>query len=146
MDVGCGKGRPLIIASTYPFKRIEGVEISKNLCRIAEKNVKKIPKSEQRCSQLSIYCTDIISYELPSDNLILFCYNPISGIILDHFLSNINKSLDEISRHIYLIFINRFNIHESLDKTSFLKRVQEVDLGEKYKKEMWHSYVYKNVL
>ena len=40
IDIGCGKGRPLIIASRFGFKRLVGVEYSRRLSRAAEKNLR----------------------------------------------------------------------------------------------------------
>jgi hypothetical protein len=42
MDLGCGKGRALIVASEWPFRQILGVELSPRLARAAQKNAKII--------------------------------------------------------------------------------------------------------
>ncbi len=41
IDVGCGKGRVLIVAAAYPFKRIRGVEYSPQLAAICRTNLAK---------------------------------------------------------------------------------------------------------
>ena len=38
VDLGCGKGRPLLVASEYPFREIIGVELSASLAKIAQRN------------------------------------------------------------------------------------------------------------
>jgi SAM-dependent methyltransferase len=38
VDLGCGKGRPLIVASEFPFHSIVGIELSQALARAASKN------------------------------------------------------------------------------------------------------------
>jgi SAM-dependent methyltransferase len=35
VDLGCGKGRPLIVASEFPFRDIVGIELSESLARAA---------------------------------------------------------------------------------------------------------------
>src|SRR5262245_36170867 len=39
LDIGCGKGRPLVIASEYGFKELVGVDYSAKLCRVAQENL-----------------------------------------------------------------------------------------------------------
>ena len=36
IDIGCGKGRPLVVASEYPFARILGCDISAELVKTAK--------------------------------------------------------------------------------------------------------------
>src|SRR5687768_7586014 len=38
VDVGCGKGRPLLVASEFAFQRIVGVELAPHLAKIARAN------------------------------------------------------------------------------------------------------------
>jgi SAM-dependent methyltransferase len=40
IDLGCGKGRPLIVAAEFPFRALTGIELSPYLCGIARRNVK----------------------------------------------------------------------------------------------------------
>lgn len=40
VDIGCGKGRVLLVASSFPFRSIVGVELSKRVFEIAEKNIR----------------------------------------------------------------------------------------------------------
>ena len=44
LDLGSGKGRVLIMAAKYPFAKVIGVEISKDLNSIAERNIAKVCK------------------------------------------------------------------------------------------------------
>ena len=39
VNIGSGKGRNLLIASQFNFKRVVGIEFSKEFCEIAKKNV-----------------------------------------------------------------------------------------------------------
>src|ERR1019366_288563 len=46
LDLGCGKGRALLIAAHFDFPQILGVELSPDLCRIAESNTRSNPLIE----------------------------------------------------------------------------------------------------
>ena len=39
LDVGAGKGRAMLVASEYPFLRVEGVELNPKLADIARRNI-----------------------------------------------------------------------------------------------------------
>src|SRR5882672_929842 len=39
VDYGCGKGRVLVLAAERPFLRVEGVELSDDMHRVAVRNV-----------------------------------------------------------------------------------------------------------
>ena len=39
VDYGAGKGRTVVLASTYQFKRVIGVELAPELAAIAEENL-----------------------------------------------------------------------------------------------------------
>ena len=67
VDLGCGKGRALLLASRFPFKEIIGVELSATLCEIARRNIANWDKDPlQRCKRLRTVCLDAADYRLPT--------------------------------------------------------------------------------
>src|SRR6478752_3089102 len=52
VDLGCGKGRVLLMASDYPFKRIIGVEFMPELHRAAQKNIVGYSNDRQQYRQM----------------------------------------------------------------------------------------------
>src|SRR5215472_15588882 len=48
IDLGSGKGRTLMMASDYPFRRIVGVELLPALNRIAKENLRKYSSPTQK--------------------------------------------------------------------------------------------------
>ncbi len=53
VDFGSGKGRALLVAADFAFRRIIGVEFSEELHRIAETNLRVYRGHTQRCFDLS---------------------------------------------------------------------------------------------
>src|SRR5580704_1717125 len=49
LDLGSGKGRTLLMASDYPFRRIIGVELLPSLDEIARENLRQYKSESQRC-------------------------------------------------------------------------------------------------
>lgn len=82
IDIGCGKGRPLIIASQHNFAQLIGIDYSSKLCKIATANLKKLNISA------SIICTDAARFEFPERDIFAFFYHPfgprVLNTVLDH--------------------------------------------------------------
>ncbi|CAN5484021.1 hypothetical protein BH09BAC3_BH09BAC3_33990 [soil metagenome] len=76
IDLGCGKGKPLLIASSYPLKSIVGVEASVSTSKIAGENISKYKNVKQKCSDITVQNADIFQYLLPEENLIILLSNP----------------------------------------------------------------------
>src|SRR5207302_3353759 len=49
VDLGSGKGRALLMAADYPFRRIIGVELMLEFHNIAQENIRKYASATQRC-------------------------------------------------------------------------------------------------
>src|SRR4051794_15187739 len=58
VDLGSGKGRTLLMASHYPFRRILGIELLPSLHRIAVDNLAQYKSNLQRCFALESICAD----------------------------------------------------------------------------------------
>jgi SAM-dependent methyltransferase len=112
VDMGCGKGRALLLAASFPFKQIVGVDISAILTGVALKNVKTFKGEPRRCNQIQLVCTDASSYEPPLEKLVVFFYNPFDEHIMRLVLANIEKSLHEFPRKIYVLY--HHPVHRSL--------------------------------
>jgi tRNA G46 methylase TrmB len=54
IDLGCGKGRVVLIASEYPFQSITGVEISSALSEIARQNAMRYRSSRRKSGRFEI--------------------------------------------------------------------------------------------
>lgn len=85
VDVGCGKGRVLIVATMYPFRRIVGVEYSPQLAAICRQNLDKLNIS-QKC-ELNV--RDAVDFVFPKENLLVFLYNPFDSTILKNVLTRL---------------------------------------------------------
>jgi SAM-dependent methyltransferase len=83
IDFGSGKGRVLIIAAEYPFKRIIGVEFSSELNEIAKSNIARLPPDLNRAGRISTVCCDAAEFELPPGSLVCYFYNPFGTAVLE---------------------------------------------------------------
>ena len=103
VDIGCGKGRTLLLASDYNFKKIIGIEFMDELCRIAKKNIAIYKNKRQKCHDIEIACMDAADYPIPDGNIIFYLYNNFSEKIAATVISGIKASLEKHPRKIYII-------------------------------------------
>src|ERR1700685_4417530 len=60
--LGSGKGRTLLMASDYPFRRIVGVELLPMLHRAATENLGKYRSGPQKCFAIEAICPDALVF------------------------------------------------------------------------------------
>ena len=112
IDLGSGKGRALLLASEFPFKRVVGVEFSPELHEVAERNVERFDSPEQRCREFDLVCMDAARYELPDEPTLLYIYNAFEEPVMRAVLENVRRSLETSPRPLTMVIANR---HYSLD-------------------------------
>ncbi len=122
VDLGSGKGRALLMASEYPFRRIVGVEILPELHRVAQENLSRYKSESQKCIVLEAICGDAIDFTFPPQPLVLFMFNPLSESGLRRALYKLDKSLDAHPRSVYLLYHNPLQEHV-LNESAALSRI-----------------------
>jgi SAM-dependent methyltransferase len=93
IDVGCGKGRAMLVASRYEFPRLVGIDYSKKLCKIANDNLHKCDIPESR---FEIVCTDATEFRFPNHDLFLYFYNPFDATVLHVVLENLRSAGNQV--------------------------------------------------
>lgn len=111
LDIGCGLGRPIIVAGESGYKKLYGVDVSSSLIDICKKNIKTIGlKAELECS-------DIDNYDLPSGKLCIFLFNPFGKEKIQDLIDKVkNRNQDTLilyhnPKHSNL-FPNHFKFNE----------------------------------
>jgi SAM-dependent methyltransferase len=104
IDFGSGKGRALLVASEFGFQRIVGVEFSKELHEIAERNLRSYRGRKQRCFALSCVCERAEEFRLPDGDLVLYFFNPFEPEVMERVLQNVSATWEKTPRKIYLLF------------------------------------------
>lgn len=122
IDLGSGKGRTLLMASDYPFRRILGVELLPSLNEIALQNLKKYRSESQKCFATESICADASTFRLPPEALVVYLFNPFPESGLRRALANLEKSLTERARPIYVVYHNP-QLDSLLNETGRLKRI-----------------------
>ncbi len=105
VDIGSGKGRVLLLASHLPFREIVGVELSPELSAVAERNIEAYRSPERLCTAVSAVTADAGSFAFPPTPLVLFLYHPFGPPVLEAMLRNLQNSLREQPRDVYMLYL-----------------------------------------
>jgi SAM-dependent methyltransferase len=122
VDIGSGKGRALLLAAEYPFRRILGVEWMPELHRIAGENVARFQSSRQQCFDIEPICRDAREFTFPSGPLVVFLFNPLPEAALQTVIGNLQASLGENRRAAWVVYHNPLLAH-LLEQTSLFRKV-----------------------
>ncbi len=106
IDLGSGKGRTLLMASDYPFRRIIGVELLPSLHEIAVENLRQYKSEAQKCFALESICADATAFLLPDDPLVIFLFNPFSESGMRQVVANLDQSLRAHPRPVFVLYHN----------------------------------------
>jgi SAM-dependent methyltransferase len=106
LDLGSGKGRTLLMASDYPFRRIVGVELLPSLNQIAQENLGQYKNELQRCFAIESICSDASTFPLPDGPLVLYLFNPLPEAALQTAISNLGQRLRVDPQPVYVLYHN----------------------------------------
>ena len=106
VDLGSGKGRTLLMASDYPFRRIVGVELLPALHQVAQQNLAQYKSESQKCFALEAICCDASDFPLPDEPLLIYLFNPLQELVLRQVLANLEHSLRDHPRSAYVLYHN----------------------------------------
>jgi SAM-dependent methyltransferase len=110
-DMGCGKGRVLLLASQYGFKHIVGIEIDPRLKREAERNIDRSKLRKNEKVKIEVVQGNAKDYLFPDEDAVIFFYNPFKESTMAETLKNIRRTAHQ-GRKRYIIYQNA--VHESL--------------------------------
>jgi SAM-dependent methyltransferase len=122
VDIGSGKGRTLLMASEYPFRRILGVELIAELHRAAEENIRAYKSATQRCLQIEAVCADACEFAFPDGPLVVYLFNPLPEAGMKRLIANLEKSLAENPRAVYVLYHNPL-LEQLIAERTALKKV-----------------------
>lgn len=101
IDIGCGKGRVLIVAESCGFRQITGIELYPDLLKTAAENIKSY-SARRNDSVITLLQENALHYNYLNEPAIYFLFNPFSEEILKHVLLKIVQSTRSETWFIYM--------------------------------------------
>lgn len=104
IDLGSGKGRTLLMASDFPFRKILGAEILPALHHIAQENLRRYRSPSQQCSALEALCCDAAEFDFPAEPLLLYLFNPLPEAGLRRVMARLAQSWQAHPRPLFIMY------------------------------------------
>jgi SAM-dependent methyltransferase len=105
VDFGSGKGRAVLMASLYPFKRVIGVEFAKELHEVALENARTW-RPKRKCDCIQFFWADALDFEIPLEPCVIYLANPFSEVMFRRILENLLRSIEVSRRDIIILYLN----------------------------------------
>jgi hypothetical protein len=106
IDFGSGKGRAVFQAAAfYQFKRVIGVELSRELHEIAAGNIQR-NRDRLRCQDVQLVRSDVLEYEIPDDVSVAFFFNPFTGQTFSTVVDRLLASVVRNPRTLRIVYVN----------------------------------------
>jgi len=108
IDYGCGKGRVLLVASEFPFRKIVGLEFAPSLAETAQRNLETYRGRNVKCRNIEVLVIDATTYDLPPEPAVLYFFSPFAGSVMDKVIRNIERSVEKYPRRLLVVFSGIF--------------------------------------
>jgi len=105
VDFGSGKGRALLLASEYPFKKILGLEFSPELHDVALANIRRYRNDAQKCMAIESRVMDFVQFGFPSEPLVLYFFDPSDARVIGQVMKNLERSVRDHPREVYVAYV-----------------------------------------
>ena len=126
IDIGSGKGRALLMAADYPFRRVLGIELLPELHRVAKENIGKYKSDSQQCFAIESVRADASGFAFPPEPLVLYLFNPLPEYGLAKMISNLEHSLREHPRPVFGLYHNPL-LESVLTRSTAFTRIAGTD-------------------
>jgi hypothetical protein len=121
IDVGSGKGRALLIAANYPFRRIIGIEFAAELHERAARNILSYRCSTRRCFDVTSVHADAMEFAFPVEPLVLYFNNPFREHVMEGVMCNLERSLRESPRPAYILAYCRWTATGVIERVAGIR-------------------------
>lgn len=103
VDLGCGKGRVLLMASALPFARVVGVEYSQSLAAIARDNLLRY-RGPRAAAAAEVVVGDASAYTYPDGDLVVFMYHPFDEVVMQRVIDALARTLRDAPRNLLVLY------------------------------------------
>jgi SAM-dependent methyltransferase len=105
IDIGAGKGRALLLATEFEFRRIIGVELLPELVEVARENVREFER-RGASTGIELHCQDATKFVFAAEPAVVFLFNPLPQGSLRTLINNLEQSLRQNPNPVYVIYAN----------------------------------------
>ncbi len=124
LDVGCGKGRVMVLAAEAGFTRVTGIDLDPTLCADASSNIERV-KHRYRTTAFQVLQADAIAFGVPDDVDVAYLFNPFGRELLSQWMHHVTKTRIRPLRIVYM-----HPVHKDVMAAAGLRSVHDDPRGE----------------
>ncbi|WP_372785087.1 class I SAM-dependent methyltransferase [Phenylobacterium sp.] len=108
IDLGCGKGRVLAVATEFDFGEVIGIELSPTLCRSAQRNADRLAAGRPERTAIQVVLGDATRPKFPaSGDVVLFLYNPFREPLVASLVKYLEQEIgDAREGSVFVVYYN----------------------------------------
>ena len=128
VDIGCGKGRVVLLASEYAFREVVGVELNPQLASTARRNLRRWMRRKRACRNVRIAQGDALSFPLPDGPVVLFFFNSFEEEMVRMWVDSLLEAAATRSAPIDLIYLHPEH-HKVVSATPGIRILADTELA-----------------
>ncbi len=105
LDIGAGKGRAMLLAAEYPFRRVIGVELHPALAAATRENVELWQKTHTG-PPIRLEEGDAMRLRMPVGPCVVFLFNPFDAVMTDRLLTRLARQFRNRPGELELVYVN----------------------------------------
>jgi SAM-dependent methyltransferase len=106
VDLGCGKGRAMVVATEFPFCSVSGIELSSRLVKTATRNMEIVKRQFPARPPCVVVEGNAVTTPLPEGKLVLFLFHSFGPDLVAQLIKNLETSLAAGREHIFFAYDN----------------------------------------
>lgn len=106
VDIGCGKGRALILAAENPFEEVVGIELNPGLAAIARANLAAVGRRFDPLAPVRLIEGDALVSPLPASPTLVFLFHPFEAPAIQRLLRIIEAQFATRPGHLDVLYVN----------------------------------------
>ncbi|WP_300565252.1 class I SAM-dependent methyltransferase [Flavobacterium sp.] len=117
IDIGCGKGSAMRTMIQFPFQKVDGIELSDVIAKIAERNF-----SILKVKKATIFVGDAAEFKSYEDYNMIYFYNPFPNSVMTDVVKALIASLEVKKRELIIIYNNPI-CHDIIVNNNVFKKI-----------------------
>jgi SAM-dependent methyltransferase len=105
LDIGAGKGRAMLLAAEYPFRRIIGVELHPALAAATRSNMERW-QSTHTGPAMRLEEGDAMRLRMPVGPCLVFLFNPFDIVLMDRLLDRLKAQFRNRPNELDILYVN----------------------------------------
>jgi hypothetical protein len=98
----------MLMASQYPFLRVEGVEFNEEIARVAKRNMERwaVDSHAEALAPMTLHVADATTHPLPAAPVVAFMFHPFERTLMRRFLRHIEACVADTGMPFDLLYAN----------------------------------------